>query len=1257
MNAIKRFVDVLFITVILLSLFTLPRIVVAAPLKASTDDFVITVKVYDSVPQFIIPTYSGEIYNYDVDCDSDGINEITGQTGDYICNYPSGGTYSIRIKGTFPRIYFNNSGDDFQLLSIEQWGTGAWTSMEGAFYGCTNLIVNASDTPNLSNVTNMSNMFRRAYNLQSDIGNWMWNTSNVKDMSSTFRDAHNFNQDISTWDVSNVIDMSSMFLQAYAFNQDIGGWNTSNVTTMRRMFYSAKAFNQDISTWDVSNVIDMSSMFLQTYAFNQDIGGWNTSNVTTMMRMFYNAKAFNQDIGNWDTSNVTDMEEMFHGVNIFNQDLSNWNTSKVTNMSGMFEYNSQNFNLGIANWDTSSVTDMSYMFYNADDFNQDISNWNTSSVTNMSYMFYWAESFNQDINNWNTSNVTNMYRMFNGATSFNQNINDWDTSNVISMGGMFRDAYIFNQDISSWNTSNVTSMVRMFSKARAFNQDIGSWDTGNVTSMQGMFQYTDAFNQDISDWNTSSVESMRGMFRSAKKFNQDISGWDVSSVTNPEFMFCGADAFNQDIGEWDVSNMTGMRSMFCGNSLSTANYDALLIGWSGQALQTGVYFDGGNSTYCNGEIARNKMINGDGWTITDAGKDCSSISDPLPAPPIILVHGWQGLNMGNPDGYSCKDNDGNDNDGNDNIKPYDGTNSTTGELAGWFDDQGYDVWIAHWDTSLKNGTPSLYENARCIKEQIKHVHGENPQPIIMVAHSMGGLVSRSAVQYGVGDYVEAIYTIGTPHAGIYDQAISFLFGPISGQIAVCQVSQIHIHYFNETTPNQENITYNFIGGSYDWSWLSKGKIIENLGAGPNDGLVGKYSSIGWVYDEGVFQPSSWTFQSFPGQYWTDEVHSSIFSGKDDAFAYYDIRTSEDNNWSHAFQCILDMMYGNNPDSNKCKKATKANLSTEQSTPTGDSTTISAVSQLEAGHLDDGGSISIPIQVDTSGETYFNLSWSSGDFELILTRPDDQIIDPAYAAANPDEVSYEGWEGSAESSPSKGYHFSNTMAGEWQMNVTATSAGDYWAYAMLSSPYALAATTDQDSYAMGDTATITATLKKDGAGLSGQTVTATLTNQDGTVDTVSLIDQSDGAYTNTYVIPNSPGYLRISVDADGDDAGTLFTRNTSLQVAVQPEDAAFTGTYTETGDDTNLDGLYETLDFETEINALKTGDYALSADIYAGDQFVVHTGDFYTLASGTQTVTLSFNGTTIRNAGLDGPYRVTNLMLISDRYRAANRFCG
>jgi len=108
-------------------------------------------------------------------------------------------------------------------------------------------------------------------------------------------------------------------------------------------------------------------------------------------------------------------------------------------------------------------------------------------------------------------------------------------------------------------------------------------------------------------------------------FNQNISSWDVSNVTNMRGLFYNATSFNQSIGSWDVSNVTNMSAMFSGDTLSTANYDATLIGWSSKTLKPNVAFSGGNSTYCNSTNARGSIINTFGWTITDGGLDCSSL--------------------------------------------------------------------------------------------------------------------------------------------------------------------------------------------------------------------------------------------------------------------------------------------------------------------------------------------------------------------------------------------------------------------------------------------------------------------------------------------------------------------------------------------------------------------------------------------------------------------------------------------------------
>jgi surface protein len=300
----------------------------------------------------------------------------------------------------------------------------------------------------------------------------------------------------------------------------------------------------------------------------------------------------------WDVSNVTDMSQAFQAKSDFNGDISNWNVSSVTNMEQMF-FQALAFNEDIGSWDVSSVTSMYGLFYAASSFNSDISNWNVGSVTDMSLMFRGALAFNRDISNWNVSSATNMALMFNEASAF-------------------------NQDISSWNVSGVTNMLIMFYKASAFNQDIGSWDVSSVTTMAYMFAEASAFNGDISKWDVSSVTSMEQMFLIAPKFNQNISSWDVSSVTNMFIMFYRAYSFNQDISSWDVSSVTFMANMLDGSGLSSTNYDALLNGWSQQTVQQGVILGADGISYCDGESARQRLIDTYGWRIKDGRLDCTT---------------------------------------------------------------------------------------------------------------------------------------------------------------------------------------------------------------------------------------------------------------------------------------------------------------------------------------------------------------------------------------------------------------------------------------------------------------------------------------------------------------------------------------------------------------------------------------------------------------------------------------------------------
>jgi len=265
-------------------------------------------------------------------------------------SYTNAGIYEIEISGDFKNINFQGSSCE-GLKTVEQWGDIKWSTMKYAFAGCRELQVNAVDTPNLTEVRDMSLMFANARAFNQDIS--QWDVSSVTDMSSMFYRASSFNQDISQWDVSSVKNMEGMFFEADSFNQDIGGWTVSSVTDMSSMFFKALSFNQDISSWDVSSVEDMEAMFMAASSFNGSIGKWDVSSVKSMVSLFFGAVSFNQDIEQWIVSSVTDMRWMFLGASAFNQNLGQWDVSSVSDMEDMListNLSTENYDALLIGW-------------------------------------------------------------------------------------------------------------------------------------------------------------------------------------------------------------------------------------------------------------------------------------------------------------------------------------------------------------------------------------------------------------------------------------------------------------------------------------------------------------------------------------------------------------------------------------------------------------------------------------------------------------------------------------------------------------------------------------------------------------------------------------------------------------------------------------------------------------------------------------------------------------------------------------------
>ncbi|MBN2155256.1 MAG: BspA family leucine-rich repeat surface protein [Candidatus Lokiarchaeota archaeon] len=384
--------------------------------------------------QVHLPLQSSGIYNFLVewgDGDSDII--ISWNQTEVTHTYLSSGVYTVNITGMIIGWRFANGGDRLKLIEIQQWGSLRLGNSGSYFYGCSNLVLTASDNLDLTGTTSLSWAFRNCYDLGSSGDMNGWDVSSIISMQSMFSGASSFNQPIGNWDVCSVTDMYGVFDDASSFNQPIGNWNVSSVTTMNYMFQYASSFNQPIGDWNVSSVTSMLRMFEGASSFNRPIGNWDVSSVMSMSYLFYGASSFNQPIGNWNVSSVTSMNYMFYAASSFNQPIGNWNVSSVVTMYGMF-FSASSFNQPIGNWDVSSVISTSAMFYAASSFNQPIGNWDVSSVTSMNYMFKSAflspNNYDNLLIGWSQLTLISGVE-FDGGNSFYSNVAETSRQHII----------------------------------------------------------------------------------------------------------------------------------------------------------------------------------------------------------------------------------------------------------------------------------------------------------------------------------------------------------------------------------------------------------------------------------------------------------------------------------------------------------------------------------------------------------------------------------------------------------------------------------------------------------------------------------------------------------------------------------------------------------------------------------------------------------------------------------------------------------
>jgi len=543
-------------------------------------DFIVTFNTELGAPgnaTIMLPMATGE---YDVDINNDGVYggtdfatvpiSLDGLTGTKTITFASPGIYTIRIRPSASNplhIRFAGSNDAQKLTSIDYWDNAiVWSSMESAFEGCINMTQSASaGAPNLSIVTDMSNMFQNA---------------------STF------NTDISSWNVATVTNMTNFMTGATSFSPENYGslltaW--SAVTTQTNVAFGAPPTTYCAGTagrivltnlnWTITG--DISSCPEMVLSFNSNA----TTIILPIIEGAYDVD-FNNDAVYGDTDNGGKTLDNLTGTHTITFASSGSHTIRIRPNPN----NNPNNELRIA-----------YAGSNDGHKVRTIQSWGTIVWTSMEQAFQGCPelSISATAGNPDLSMVTNMSRMFLGAYNFDSNINSWNVSNVTDMSYMFGSGF-YNQPLNNWNVSSVTNMGHMFDIGRGFNQDISMWNTSNVTDMSAMFKEAQTFNLNIASWDVSKVTTMHSMFDQASKFNQDLSSWNISLVT-------------------------AMDNLLRSTSFSSENYDKLLIKWSELTVRTGINITI-PATYCAGSGGKTTLEDTYSWTFNDSGSTCTEFA-------------------------------------------------------------------------------------------------------------------------------------------------------------------------------------------------------------------------------------------------------------------------------------------------------------------------------------------------------------------------------------------------------------------------------------------------------------------------------------------------------------------------------------------------------------------------------------------------------------------------------------------------------
>ncbi|QDO88399.1 hypothetical protein FNH13_08625 [Ornithinimicrobium ciconiae] len=503
----------------------------------------------------------------------------------------------------------------------------------------------------------------------------------------------------------------------------------------------------------------------------------------------------------------------------------------------------------------------------------------------------------------------------------------------------------------------------------------------------------------------------------------------------------------------------------------------------------------------------------------------------------------------------------------------------------------------------------------------------------MVVHSKGGLDSRHYVENNEG--VDRIVQLGTPNAGspLADlaQVILLKVGGLGGSLigglaapAGVQLTTPYMWLYNNTHALSPEVDFSVMAGDYDPAGCVLACLVDRFllqVTGQGDTIVPLWSAHRFASMLPYTHNSSGTTK--------DATHSGL----------------------HKSTAILQVMRPTVEQPGLDDAGVVASTPSASSAPAAEGP-VAQLPQHTAtvGGLASGGSGDHEVPIDASSPTFVSVLYTAG------TPLTVELLSPSGDRVTPSTPGVEFEDREVEGTRLAVYLLPSPEVGAWTVEVGGGGADT--AYAIhawpVDSSVSLTVDLPEPSVASGAAVPVHATLVDGVTPLTGAEVSAHVLRPDDSSVEVSLVDDGtgadetagDGVYSGTLTTA-AVGMYRVGIDASGDtDEGTPFSREAFALVTASSGEATVSD-FADQGVDTNANELYDQLQVSLQVDVEAAGTYRVFGELTDSDGNSQTSSTVVDLPAGSSPVAFTFDGATIYDAGVDGPYTLSELRITEE----------